>query len=440
MSEESTLSPKAKSALKVIFLTLLLDLIGFSIIFPLFPAMLEYYIHEEAEGLLMGTLLRGIDDFSAWLGADQVVRRDVLFGGVLGSLYSLLQFVCAPILGSLSDRYGRRPVLLFSITGIALSYVLWFFAGRFWILVLARFLGGIMSANIATASAAVADVTPENQRSKGMAIIGVAFGIGFIMGPVLGGLASLIDLTQLWPGLEAWGVNPFSMPALVAFLLSLGNLYLVHAIFKETYTGERSRTTRIANPLRLLRTEPYPGVTQTNWSYFIFLTAFSGMEFSLTFLAAERLGFGPAKLGFLLFYVGIVLAVIQGTYVRKRADIVGPKRVALQGLACAIPSLAIIGYAQNLWVLLVGLTLLALASGQAMPCLSSLVSLYAPGHDQGRILGIFRSLGALARAVGPLIAATIYWRLGSDVAYYACAIAVVVPLAMVATLPKATET
>lgn len=431
------LPPHAKRALKVVFLTLFLDLVGFSIIFPLFPAMLDYYLEREAPGVLLQGMLAAVDALRNALGVPESAGDAILFGSILGSLYSLLQFVFAPIVGAISDRIGRRPVLLITIAGIALSYVFWFFAGEFWVLIVARLLGGVMSANLSTASAAVADITPANQRSKGMAIIGAAFGMGFLIGPAIGGLSAAVDLTAHFPGLAAYGVNPFSLPALIAFVLSAVNLVQVYATFTETLPqgGPPAPAFRSANPLAMFAFHRRPGITQATLAYFVFLTAFAGMEFSLTFLAAERLGFGPQALGFMLLYVGLVLVVMQTVYVRKQADRIGPKRVAMQGLICAIPALLIIGAAHNLPLLLLGLTLMAMGSGQVIPCLTSLVSLYANADEQGRVLGAFRSAGALARAAGPAVVGVIYWRLGPATAYIACAAVMFAPLVMTILLP-----
>lgn len=447
MSEQSESNSAAsiniRRALLPIFLTLFLDLVGFSIIFPLFPAMLDYYLAENASDPLLAFSIYLIDIFRGWLGGESAVGKAVLFGGLLGSLYSLLQFVCAPIMGSISDKVGRRPVLLTCLIGLTVSHALWIFAAPFTLLVIARFIGGIMSANISTATAAVADITPENKRSAGMAVIGVAFGLGFILGPAIGGISALVNLVDLWPNAAAIGLNPFSAPAVVAFVLSVANVLFVYFRFTETLPPEKrgqGDVMRTANPVTLFKTSGYPGVRLTNMTYFVFLTAFSGMEFSLTFLAAERLNFGPMELGLLLLYVGVILVLMQGGYVRRKADIAGPKRIALQGFVCVIPAMAIIAYAPNLWWLLGGLTLMGVGSSQVLPCLTSLASLYAPAEEQGRILGVFRSLGALARAVGPVIACVVYWRLGSGFTYYACAAVLILPLIMALRLPPPQKT
>jgi MFS family permease len=432
------LDDRAKSVLKTVFVTLFLDLVGFSIIFPLFPAMLDYYVKKEGDTGLLGAFISLLERFNTAAGGSSDTGVIVLFGGVLASLYSVLQFLFSPVIGSLSDRYGRKPLLLLSIAGIAVSYVLWFFSGAFIVLVIARIIGGMMAGNISTASAVVADVTSVRNRPRGMAIIGMAFGLGFILGPAIGGFSAMIDLTEHFPALVEYGLNPFSMPALIAFALSFINLLYVALVFRETLpesTGDADRVQRTINPLALFQTAEYPGVARTSLINFFFLTAFSGAEFGLTFLAAERLGYGPRQNAYLFLFIGIILALVQGGYVRRRGPVIGPKRMALQGFVVLIPGVLLLAIARSAPLIYVALFLMAVGSAQIIPCLSSLASAYAPAHVQGRVLGVFRSLGALARGVGPLVACVLYWRLGAAVAYILLAAAVGLPFMIAVTLP-----
>lgn len=440
--QRAPLDARAKSTFKVVFITLFLDLVGFSIIFPLFPAMLDYYVAREGNAPLLGGLIDGLQRFSEAVGAPGETGIIVLFGGVLASLYSLLQFFCSPIIGALSDRFGRKPLLLISIGGIALSYILWFFASSFFALIIARTIGGMMAGNISTASAAVADVTSIRDRPRGMAVIGIAFGLGFIFGPAIGGISVMIDLSGNFPALADYGVNPFSMPALVAFTLSIVNLAYVALFFEETLrlsAPDADRPLRTINPIALFSTSAYPGVTGTNFSNFFFLTAFSGAEFGLTFLAMERLGYGPQQNAMLFVFVGVVLALVQGGYVRRRAPVIGPKRMAVHGFVIVAPGVLLLAFAETPLGVYAALFLMAVGSAQIIPCLSSLASGFTPAHEQGRILGVFRSLGALARGVGPLVACLLYWRFGSMAAYALLATAMIWPLALVWRLPPLPE-
>ncbi|HNR32584.1 MAG TPA: MFS transporter [Candidatus Hydrogenedentes bacterium] len=436
------LSPEARRAVGIVFLTLFIDLVSFSIIFPLFPNMLTYYREVEQGAGLFGWLYGATDRLTQLAGSpegDWGVM--VLFGGVLGALYSFLQFLFAPILGRVSDRIGRRPVLLIGVGGMAISHLLWVFAGRFWLFLLSRVIGGMMSANIATATAVVADVTDARSRPRGMALIGMAFGLGFIIGPALGGLSAMIDLTRYWPDLGAAGINPFSTPALIATGLSLVNLLQLALRFRESLpkgNGAPDTTQRTANLFVLLRLRGNAGTGGVNLTYFLFFAVFSGMEFTLTFLTVDRLGYAPRENGLMFLYVGLVLALMQGSYVRVFAARLGPKRMSGHGILLAAPGLLLIGLAAisaSGPLLFLGLGLLAAGVAQAAPCLTALASLYAPPSDQGRVLGVFRSVGALARAVGPLAACLLYWGLGAELAYVAAGIFMLAPLWIARRLP-----
>ncbi len=431
------LSAPAKKSLKLIFLTLFLDLVGFSIIFPLFPELAKHYLEVDADNYWLRMIFDGIGNWASVTGGD--LTGIVLFGGALGALYSFLQFLAAPIWGGLSDRIGRRPILLMSVGCLALSYLLWFFSGSFTLLILARFIGGIMGGNISAATAVVADVTTKENRSKGMAFVGIAFAMGFIFGPALGGIFSMIDLTKLYPSLVSYGVNPFSMPALVAFILSVVNFINLYRSFDETLPAEKRglhKSDRSVNPIVLFKPLPYAGVNLTNFGHFLFLMAFSGMEFTLTFLAFERLGYRAMDNAYMFIFIGLIIALVQGGHVRRKAHQVGEKKMVLQGLACIIPGLILIAYAQVTWVLYAGLFFLAVGSAMAIPCLTSLVSLYTPSQYQGRSVGIFRSLGALARVLGPVLASIIYWKYGSQYPYLIGSFFLFLPILMLSRLPK----
>lgn len=431
------LSPVAKSSIKIVFLTLFLDLIGFSIIFPLFPQLAKHYLETDGDNVFLKAIFGSIASLTEVGGAD--VASIVLFGGALGALYSLLQFIAAPIWGGISDRIGRKPVLLISVACLALSYGLWFFAGSFTILILARFVGGIMGGNISTATAVVADVTSSRNRSKGMAFVGIAFALGFIFGPALGGISAQWNLLDTWPELATYGVNPFSVPAAIAFVLSFINFWSLLFRFKETLPKDKrgeSHLQRSFNPFKLFAPLPFPGVNLTNIGHFLFLMAFSGMEFTLTFLAFERLGYSPMDNAYMFIFIGFVLAMVQGGVVRRKASQVGEKKMAIMGLVSVLPGLILIGLAQSSFMIYFGLFFLAVGSAMAIPCLTSLVSLYSPDNEQGRSVGIFRSLGALARVIGPIAASLIYWKYGSAVPYFVGAVFLLIPILMISRLPQ----
>lgn len=405
---EQTSKDAKKLSLGIIFLTIFIDLVGFSIIFPLFPAILEHY---GQSGLLHG-LTQWLDSFSEATGAGDRFTP-VLFGGILGSLYAFLQFFFAPIWGSLSDQYGRRSILLITTLGVFASYLLWGLAGNFFLLVLARFVGGCMSGNISVATAAVADITTKENRSKGMGIVGAAFGLGFILGPALGGIFSQFNLLEPQPELARLGINPFSVVAFAAAALALVNFLWVRAHFVESLPPDRRGKGESRNPIARLSEKFPPEIAKTNLTYFVFMFAFAGMEFTLTFLGADRFGFTPQQNAWMMVFVGFILALVQGGLVRRLAPKFGEKRVAMCGLSFVSVGLVALGMANSVMGLYSGLALLAIGVGLCSPTLSSMVSLFAHESRQGSVLGTFRAIGSLARAVGPLLASFVFWWFGS---------------------------
>ncbi|MGB0745257.1 MAG: MFS transporter [Opitutales bacterium] len=442
MADSNQVTEKQKKrTLGIIFLTLFLDLVGFSIIFPLFPAMLDYYLPSGAgDGSLLGRLVAPLAAWAEASGAeDPRLMTAVLFGGILGSLYSILQFLCAPLWGAWSDRVGRRKVLLLTIAGLALSYLAWFFAASFWVLILARVLGGAMGGNLSVATAAVADTTSREKRSSGLAIIGIAFGMGFIVGPAIGGLSAKLNLIEWMPQLESIGVNPFSAPALISFFLAMINLIWVARCFKETLPEEK-RALPGANQRGLAVFHIFntgsKEIRRTNLLYLIFMIAFSGMEFTLTFLAVERFAFSPAQNGGMFVFIGFILILVQGGIVRRLASPVGEKRLALAGLACGVAAFLSLAFSMHVGPFFIALAMMGLSIGLVSPTLNALVSLYSSESEQGIYLGVYRSAGSLARAIGPLIAAFTYFAYGSQTAYFFGALIVIIPLLMAMKLPQ----
>lgn len=438
-SQTPPLSAEAKPVIKMVFLTLFLDLVGFSIIFPLFPSLAKHYLEVDSENYFLKLIFESVNSLLNYGGQSvEGAASIVLFGGALGALYSFLQFIAAPLWGGISDRIGRRPVLLISVAGLAFSYLLWIFSGSFTLLIFARLIGGIMGGNISTATAVVADVTNSENRSRGMAFVGIAFAMGFILGPAMGGLLSMIDLSVMYPSLKSWGVNPFSLPALVAFILSSFNFFYLYKCFKETLPPEKrgkNNSLRSSNPLKLFKPLPYAGVNLTNIGHFLFLAAFSGMEFTLTFLAVERFAFSSMDNAYMFIFIGFVIALIQGGVVRRKAGVVGEKKMAIMGLICIIPGLLLIADTHSIGILYLGLFFLATGSSLAIPCLTSLVSIYTPAHEQGRSIGVFRSLGALSRVIGPIAASLIYWKWGAAYPYFIGAGFIIIPVVLISLLP-----
>ena len=215
------------------------------------------------------------------------------------------------------------------------------------------------------------------------------------------------------------------------------NFFTILKSFPETLKkgSVSTHTQRSINPLKLFKPLPIRGVNLTNLSYFFFIMAFSGMEFTLTFLAVERLGYTSMDNAYMFIFIGFFIAMVQGGYVRRKAHKVGERKMAFQGLIAIVPGLVLLAYAQSSWMLYFGLFFLSVGSAMTIPCLTSLVSFYSPENVQGQSLGIFRSLGALGRVIGPIYASLVYWRFGSVTAYLTGAALVFLPAMIVSKLP-----
>lgn len=439
----STPSPPPAAAkrplsLGVIFLTLYIDLIGFSIVFPLGPDLLKHYLAIDGNSGLLGALLGHINALARALGNESHLP-EVLFGGIISSVFSVLQFVFAPFWGGLSDRVGRRPVLVYTVAGTALSYAVWALSGSFWLFLLARVLGGLFGGNLSVATAAVADVTSRTERSKAMGLVGAAFGLGLVTGPVIGAVTAQFNLLDRHPGLAAFGVNPFTIPALVAFGLSLVNLLWIRARFRETLSRDaagRSAEPRLRNPLRAILGLDNAAIRGANLVGFLYQLAFVAMEASLVFVSAERFGFGPIDNGKLMGFLGVCSIVTQGYIVRKLVGRVPETRLLAVGLVCSTVGLLGIGFAPTTGLLYAAVAALAFGGGLINPANTGLISLYAGPEEQGRVLGIYRSLGSLARAVTPICAGVLYWTTNAATLYSVAALLALAACAATFRLPQ----
>lgn len=442
-SDPSPSGSPPRRDLGVIFLTIFIDLVGFSIIFPIFPALLDHYLATEGEQGLFGAVIAFLQNIHPGDTVGGLMIHAVLFGGLLGSLYSFLQFICAPFWGKLSDRLGRRTVLLYTVGGTALSYLLWLGSESFLFFILARLLSGAMAGNLAVATAAIADVTSRENRSRGMALVGIAFGLGFVMGPALGGLSASWNVAAWLPFAETIGYHPFAGPALLAFVLATLNWCWVYFRFAETLPPEKRQSApRADRPSAKRFLDPaFPAaVRRTNLVFLCYIIAFSGMEFTLTFLAFERFAFSPRQMISIFLFVGFVIILTQGLIVRRLGPVWGEKPMALTGLSAVALGLLGIAFSGNLLMLFTSLFFLACGSGLINPAVSALISLYSPEETQGAALGVFRSLGALGRAIGPLLAALLFWWWGSTAAYSVGALLMIPPLLLALSLPPARST
>ncbi|MGB0369765.1 MAG: MFS transporter [Opitutales bacterium] len=410
-----------RSTLAILFIVLFMDLAGFSIIFPLFPAMLEHYLAVEGES---GGLINIVyDAISSWSGdPDDSFRSTVFFGGVLGSIYAFLQFFSSPIWGSLSDRFGRRPIMILTVGGWALSHLLWIFSARFEMLVIARVFSGLMAGNVGVATAIVADITAPEKRSKSMALVGVALGLGFIIGPAIGGLTANWIIGESSPG--TWlGLNPFSGPATIACACSALSLVWIVLKLPETLPAEkRSNAQRSAlPPILKLGQSSNATLAKLIFAYFMFMFAFSGMEFTVTFFAVDSFDYTPMQNGMMFVFIGMVLILSQGGLVRRLAPKIGDRKMATAGMLLgAVGFLILSASSSSQAVFYTALAIIGIGISFINPTVSSLVSLISKETEQGRNLGIFRSSGSLARAVGPILGSIVYFIFSPQASYIAC--------------------
>ncbi|RIA98712.1 major facilitator superfamily domain-containing protein [Glomus cerebriforme] len=460
IQSNETFSPKV--TIRVVFLALLLDILAFTIILPLFPRLLqEYQIREQGdESTLLSWFLRQIHLFRNTIGGGGTNPKWdlVLLGGALGSLYSFLQFVASPFIGAISDRYGRRNTLLVTMIGNILSTLLWLFAKSFGWFVLARIVGGLSEGNVQLSIAIMSDITTQKTRSEGLALVGIAFAISFTIGPALGAFFASKDLAKLFPQFVEWGLNPYSMPAFVALiLLSVETFYLYTSLPETAYISHEKSSqqeekfitkNQLQNTLSISTRKS--NLKILNWIHFLYLFFFSGMEFTLTFLTFDLFDFTNMQNGKLLGYIGILSALIQGSY-RREAYNVGEKLLVVLGIVSCSIALAVIAFLTGLsngitW-LYVGATFLAFTSATVVNCLTSIASMQCDDERQlenensegsnnvaqnnniipkGQALGTFRSFGQLGRASGPIAACGLYWMAGSKICYASGSLAMLI--------------
>ncbi len=429
-----------RSTFGVVFLTIFLDMVGFSVLFPLFPEMLDHYLAREAR--LGGGL---VTDFVDFILSFSIVGQDagsfrfetVIFGGALGSLYAVLQFFFAPIWGRLSDKIGRRPVLLYTLGGTCLGYLLWIVAGDFWILVLSRILGGVASGNLSVATAAIADVTSRENRSRGMALVGIAFGLGFILGPALGGFSFYWQFSSVSDGIFSF--TPFSSAALISLSLAVLNLLWVWVRFRETLAEDKRGSDEKPKPaiFQLGRIEN-DAVRKTCLAYLFYMISFSGMEFTLTFLAVERFSYSPREIVNMFLLIGLTLIFAQGFFVRRFVGKIGERRMALLGILLGTLAFLMISNSFDEITFFIALFLMSCGVALISPTLTALTSLHSGESDQGFHLGIFRSSGSMARACGPLLAGLVYFTCGSVTAYVFGAVILLLPFLILRKMPQPT--
>ena len=381
----------------ILFLIVLIDLIGFGLVIPLLPFYAERFSASPQEVT------------------------------VLMATYSAMQVVFAPIWGRLSDRVGRRPVLMISMAAAALAYLWLGFADALWMLFAARALGGACAGNIAAANAYIADVTTPEGRARGMGMIGAAFGLGFIIGPALGGVVAGNNLATAdlrSPGLIACGLS------LIAFL---GVVFVLKESLPQGHTP-RPRKGRIAALRDALARKT---LARLLLIFFLAILAFGGMEAVFALWAMAQFGWGPEQIGYIFSYVGVLSAVMQGGLIGRLTARFGEEKLLIAGLSLIALGLLAIPLAHDLPVLVVAVSCLALGMGAMQPSLNSLISRRAGADEQGEVMGVAQSIASLSRVLGPLLAGALFAGLGRDAPFLAGMALVVVAAALGFGIPPA---
>jgi len=378
---------KRSPALGFIFVTLLLDVVGFGIVIPVMPDLII-----ELAGLTKNT--------------PHAISYASKVGGWMIAAYAIMQFLCAPIVGALSDRFGRRPVLLGSLFGFGIDYLFLALAPSLWWLFVGRIIAGVMGASFTTAGAYIADISTPEKRAQNFGIIGAAFGLGFIIGPLLGGFLAEHGLRT---------------PFYVCAALTLLNWLFGFFILPESLKDENKRTFewKRANPIGTLKSlVRYPVIeglfvalafiyisahaVQTNWSYYVI----------------EKFKWTPSDIGWSLAVVGIVFAVIQGGLIRFIIPKLGQERSVYVGLGLYAIGFLLYGIATQGWMMYPIIIIYCLGS-IAGPALQGIMSTSIPPNEQGELQGGFTSLMSLAAIIGPIVMNSVFaWFTGDNAPVY----------------------
>lgn len=359
-----------KAALSFIFITMLLDVIGIGLIIPVFPQLIEQLIHGN------------ISEASQW-------------SGLLMFAYAIMQFICAPIIGNLSDKYGRRPVLLFSLFGFGIDYIFLALAPSIWWLFLGRIIAGMFGASMTTATAYIADIsTPEN-RAQNFGLIGAAFGLGFVVGPALGGL-----LGELGPRV------PFIAAAVLTFINVIYGYFVLPESLDKAHRRpfEWSR----ANPMgSLLCLKKYKGVGGLIVSLIFICIAGQALQSTWTFINIERFQWNTFLIGISLATAGILVALVQGGLIRYTSPRLGNEKSIYIGLAFSVLGMLLFAFANQSWMMFAFLVPYCLG-GIAGPALQATISQNVPQNEQGELQGALTSLMSATSIVGPLLMTNLF--------------------------------
>ncbi len=362
-----------QNRLPVIFIliTVVIDSMGIGLIMPVMPDLIQ-----EVEG-------QGIGAAAVW-------------GGILATIFAAMQFLFGPTVGNLSDRYGRRPVLIISLVIMAFDYVLMALAHTIWLLIIGRIIGGITAATQSTSAAYMADISKPEEKAANFGLIGAAFGVGFVLGPLLGGV------------LAEFGTRA---PFWAAAALAAANAIFGYYVLPETVTDRIRRPLewRRANPLGAFKNiGALPGLKRLMLITFVYTVAFFVYPGVWAYFGAERFGWGPGMIGLSLAVFGIGIAIVQGLLIKPILNRIGERNAVIAGLSIDVAAFVLLGFVTQGWIALALTPLTALGS-IAGPALQGIMSRTAADDQQGELQGTVTSINAVATIVAPLLVTQTFW-------------------------------
>lgn len=386
-----------KRILQVVFVTVFLDMIGFGMVFPLMPFYVEK-LHGSATTV-----------------------------GFIFTSFALTQLLTTPVLGRLSDKYGRRNIILLSLVGNALSMLLFALADQLWMIFASRLIAGATAGNLSACQAVIADITDREERAKGMGKLGAGIGLGMVLGPVFGGTLSHFGM---------WA------PAAAAAVAAIVDLALAYFWMPETRAASPSPTAQsLADTAATTDLEGVPAPAPTFWqavaepkllrvmalTFFTFY-ALSNLQVAMALLCKERLGWGEPEAGYIFALFGVTTLVVQGVFIGRMVRRAGELNLVILGAVSIFSGMSLISVATSAPGIVLGSAFFALGVAITNPCISSLASRYAPKEMQGAILGMTQSAGGLARVIGPTAGGALFHYLGSGAPFVGGAAAALVSI------------
>ena len=352
---------KQKSALPLIFLTVFIDLLGFGILIPILPAFAERVLHIDETAI-----------------------------GIIIASYSFVQFLFNPILGRISDKHGRKPVIVVCLFINAIGYVIFAFTSSFAVLLLSRIVGGVGGSSVSVAQAYIADVTTKETRSKGMGVIGAAFGLGFVFGPLMGGLLSSYGYT-----VTGLGSASFSLLAFIVTIILLpesNQNKQVDAVISKKLINFEAYKKAFSNPALAILIS----------LFFVLTFSFANIYGTFALLGIQVYGFTDLQNGYILGILGLTSAAVQGGLIGHLDKLLGKKKILIIGSFFMMIGLAIMPYAGNFLKLAIDCVALSIGTGIFQPTVLSLISQNASDEEQGLTFGVNQSMSAIGRVLGPL--------------------------------------